>query len=154
MEVDKGGGGVVLLWWRVRVWSEERRWRAMRRVFWWRESVWRWWRVREKRVGEERRRVRRWLWWFVAERMEWVRSEKLEGVRVESAAMMVDVVSSSIMGSCACFFGLWLSFSLFFKTVSEVWMFEGMWLFMYVCACDYCHNRRLLVLDFFFFFLD
>lgn len=37
------------------------------------------------------------------ERIELVRSVSWEGVRVESAAMIVDVVSS-IVGSCACTF--------------------------------------------------
>jgi len=87
----EGGGEVA-----VRRWREERRWRAMRRVLWGRERELRWWRVREKSVGEERREARRRWWWRVAERMEWVRSENWEGVRVESAAMMIDVDVSSI----------------------------------------------------------
>lgn len=63
--------------------------------------MWRWWRVREKSVGEERRAARRRRWWWVAERMEWVRSENRVGARVESAAMMIVDVVSSIVGSCA-----------------------------------------------------
>lgn len=60
--------------------------------------MWRWWRVREKRDWEERRRERRRWWWRVVERMEFVRSVRWDGVRVESAAMMVAVVSSIVCG--------------------------------------------------------
>jgi len=58
------------------------------------------------------------------DRMECVRSENWEGVRVESAAMMIDVDVSSIVGSCA--FGL---------CFSDHGGGRRMWLFMYVDEC-------------------
>ncbi|KAI3687951.1 hypothetical protein L1987_81656 [Smallanthus sonchifolius] len=74
----------------------------MRRDFWWREREWRWWREREKRVCEERREERRRRWKWKREEMVVVMVEICGGVRVERAAMtMVQVVVSSIMGSCA-----------------------------------------------------
>lgn len=75
---------------------------AMRRDFWWREREWRWWREREKRACDDKREERRRWWWWKREQTVVVRVAICGGLRVERAAIIVVfVVVSSIMGSCA-----------------------------------------------------
>lgn len=72
----------------------------MRRDLLERERELRWRRVKEKRVGEERMKVRRRRLVWTSEKMEWERSERCGGERVERAAMItVEGFNSSIMGS-------------------------------------------------------